>query len=222
LQDQHFDLSHLLAAGDNDAALAQRSLVEGDARRIENNWVSTLSIDEQNLLERQARKAGDEAFPPGYLLSIESFPYIVGERFTTSLTGLGSQVGLDKAFAHPPASTKQIIDPQRYVAGDNPVSVPAPRADGLVVDQGTLGEFELIYVLAQAISPGAAVPLASDWAGSSYVTWQGPSGPCTRANVATESSAGAQAMLAALQLWASVVPSRSVTSGSVLTLTSCA
>jgi hypothetical protein len=222
LQDQHFGIGPLLSASSDDAALARRSLVEGDAHRIEENWVSTLSIQEQDLLERQARQAGDEEFPTAFDVGFDNFPYVVGSMFTQSLLDKGGQSALDGAFSRPPQSTKQIIDPSRYLAGDNPIAVSAPPADGQVIDQGTLGEFELIYVLGEVIPSNEAVVLASDWGGSRFVTWRGATGPCVRARFVTESLGGAQAMQAALQAWASSAPGRSATGINPITLTACA
>jgi hypothetical protein len=222
IQDQHFDLNHLVRGGVDDAALAVRSLVEGDARRVEGGWVSTLSIGQQDLLERQARQAGDEEFPADFAVGFDNFPYVVGSRFTQGLIQLAGQAALDAAFAKPPGSTKQIIQPDHYLSGDNPVAVDPPSADGATIDRGTLGELELIYVLSRAIPSAQAVVLASDWAGSSYVTWHGPQGPCIRARFVASSPLGAQGMLAALQAWANAAPQRSAEGTSPVTITGCA
>jgi hypothetical protein len=221
LQDQHFDLQRFLGSPNADVDLAERSLFEGDAMRIESGWVGTLSPSEQDLLERQARQKGDELFPAGYLIGFTNFPYLAGQQFDNTLIGAGGQGLLDKAFATPPTSTKQIIQPDAFVAGDLPVPVSPPAADGATVDHGVIGEFELIYVLAETMSGSDAAALASGWAGSSYVTWQGPSGPCTRIRLATEGPIGSTGMLAALQAWAGG-GHRTIVATDPITITACA
>jgi hypothetical protein len=221
LQDQHFDLRRLLGSPNADMDLAYRSLFEGDARRIEEGWVSTLSLEEQDLLERQARQNGDEEFPAGYLLGFTNFPYVVGSRFDNSLIAAGGQSLLDAAFANPPTSSKQIIQPPAFISHDNPVPVIPPAADGTVVDHGVIGEFELIYVLAQDMSGSAAAVFSSGWAGSSYVTWQGAKSPCTRIRLATEGPIGATGMLVALQSWAQG-GNRTIQGTNPITITACA
>jgi hypothetical protein len=222
LQDQHFDLKRLLIPGEDDRALAVRALVEGDARRIDENWVSTLQTGEQNLLEIESRQQGDELFPAGFVLGFDTFPYNVGKDFTRGLIAIGGQAELDKAFATLPSSTKQIINPNAYAAGDNPRPVAPPPAGGAIVDQGTIGQFELIYVLAESISVQDAVALSADWGGSSFVTWRGPSGPCMRLRLETEQATGAEAMSVALNAWASDAPGRSVQGTNPITLNACA
>ena len=223
LQDQRLGgLQTLIQAGDDDSALAARALVEGDAFRIQNAWVGSLSPEEQDLLEREARKNGDEQFPSEFLVGFQNFPYVLGEFFANKLIAAGGQAALDRAFAKPPVSTKQIIIPPAYLAGDNPVAVPAPAAGGAVIDHGTIGQFELIYVLAQAVGTQAAAFSSAGWAGSSFVTWQGTSGPCTRANFEAEGGAPGTALLdAGLRAWAAAAPGRSVQGTTVLTVTAC-
>jgi hypothetical protein len=221
LQDQHFDLQKLLRSSDDDSSLAMRSLVEGDAKRIENGYISTLSPTEQDLLEREARTKGDEEFPIGYEFGFANFPYVEGSAFAQDLVARGGQAALDKAFANPPTSSKQILQPATYMSGEQPVSVSPPAAGGAIIDRGTIGEFELIYVLGQNIDLPDAAALTADWAGSSFVTWKGASGPCTRMRLANESAAGTERMTAALEAWASVDSRRSVNGGDPITVTSC-
>jgi hypothetical protein len=222
LQDQHFDLKRFDVAGSDDGAMAQRALIEGDARRIELGWTSTLSLGEQDLLERQARQNGDEAYPSSFVLGFQSFPYVVGNLFTSALLRSGKQAALDNAFFTPPVSTKQIIQPDAFARGEAPKAVPAPAADGAVVDQGTIGQFELLYVLAHSMSLGDAVVLSADWAGSHFVTWLSGTRPCIRVNLETTTPEGADAMTVALQAWAGTQPGRTVTGKAPISVTACA
>jgi hypothetical protein len=223
LQDQRFDLRRIMSAGvtNYDQYLAEQALVEGDARRVESGYTSTLSPAEQDLLEREARKRGDEEYPAGFLLGFQSFPYVVGNHFAMNLITAGGQAALDKAFAQPPLSTKHILQLRAYLGGDNPIAVPAPPADGPVVSQGTLGEFPLVYVLAQVMSVSDAATLSAGWGGDAYVTWATAKGSCTRLRLMTEGQFGSSDMLAALQAWASTAPGRTVGGNNPITVTAC-
>jgi hypothetical protein len=221
LQDQSFGLQHLQSAPDQDHALAQQALVEGDARRIESGFVSTLSLTEQDLLERQARQNGDEEFPAGFVLGYQSFPYVVGNHFVTNLVAAGGQAELDKAFSHPPASTKQVLQVRSYLNGELPVPVSLPSAAGPVVSQGTLGEFTLVYVLSQVLPVSEAAVLSAGWAGDAFVTWTSGGGSCTRFRLASLGTLGASDMLVALRTWAAAAPRRTIVDGDPVTVTAC-
>jgi len=219
LQDQHFDLSHLLAAGFDDRSIAARSLVEGDARRVEQNWVSTLSLAEQGLLERQAQAHGDEEYPTGFSVGLGQFPYTLGSKFVNKLLTDRGQAALDAAFAtSPPTSTKQIIVPAAFEQGDIPVIVDPPSAGGPMVDHGTIGTLELVYMFSDAVPAGVAVRAALEWTGSSYVTWLGPTGPCARLAV---DAAPTGSLHTAFADWAARGLNRSVSGSNPIIVTGC-
>lgn len=219
LQDQRFDLGRI-PPGDDDIGLAARSVVEGDARRIENGWVATLSPPEQDLLERQTRARGFEAFPGDHYFGYVNFPYANGSRFVDELQARGGQALIDQAFHRFPTSSKQILAAGEWVQHQDPISVGGPAAGGAALDRGALGVMDLVYMFVSELPAETAVPSAFTWAGSRYVTWQGRGGPCIRATIAADH--GEAPMLGdALRQWATG-GNRRVSGSGPFTIDACA
>jgi hypothetical protein len=219
LQDQYFDLSRLPTSND-DVGLAVSTIYEGDAERTMSNYLSTLTPLEQDAIQREANKRDIDLYSQQFYLSVGQFPYVIGPEFVNALLANGGQGALDAASRQPPMSTAEILQPVRYLVGPKPVAVAPPPADGTVVDQGVLGEFELVFVLADAVDPGLAIAAAREWNGNHYVSWQSGGRSCIRARFATLD--GGAALAEGLQAWARLQPSASVTGTNPVTVTSCA
>jgi hypothetical protein len=179
LQDQSFDVLRLAraAAADGDRARALAALVEGDAGRVQAAYVATLPPADRTALqvrrEPSARSYGELE---------RAFPTTVGHDFATALADHGGNAAVDGAFARPPVSTAQVIDPRDFLAGVEPVGVRPPPGEGRRVDAGTLGQFGL----AALVTGGRRVLNVSStsmWLGDSYGTFRTASGLCTYANV---------------------------------------
>jgi hypothetical protein len=219
LQDQHFDLTRI-AAENNDALLAARAVVEGDAERTMRSYLSTLSAFEQDAVQREARSRDDDVYNQAYYASFDNFPYVVGMAWNDAVRGSGGQRALDDGFRTLPRSTAEIIHPDRYLAGVGPVDVPRPPADGAVVDEGVVGEYQLIYLLARAIDDQDAFDIAQAWGGSHYVTWTRSDGSCTRVHFRMLTPAAERVLAEALGVWAETTGATVDGTGPV-TLTAC-
>jgi hypothetical protein len=107
LQEQHFGLAY--PEDDIDRALAAMGLFEGDAKRIADDHLHTLSVSDATGVQIDALNSGDELYSAEHHLSIGSFPYLVGRDFVRYLLDRTGQDGLDGAFRAPPTSTEQLI-----------------------------------------------------------------------------------------------------------------
>jgi hypothetical protein len=201
LQDQHFALAGL-GRGDLDADLAVTALIEGDAARVADDLLATLSTHELDEVLDGALRARDEMYRASLFVSPASFPYIAGRDFVRSLLASGGPRRLNAAMRAPPTTTSQIMHPERFLAGEAATPVATPRAEGELVDSGAMGEFELIMVLALAADTAPALRLASRWSGGSYVTFRRPGLVCTSATIALRSADDAAAIAAGLGKWA--------------------
>ena len=193
LQDQHFDLSKLGedAANQSDRALAQLSLVEGDAVSVQTAWtVQTLTPQEMGqLLAASLDPKALEALrrAPPYLRETSLFPYQDGLTFVTSLMSSGGYAAVNAAFASPPVSTEQVLHPEKYAAREAPVQVRLPGDLAAAMGSGwteagqdTLGEFVLRLWLTQNGVPSAtAMAAAAGWGGDRLSLIRGPSGAVT-------------------------------------------
>jgi hypothetical protein len=217
LQDQHFDIGALLAA-EGDVGLAHRALIEGDAEDIMRDYLSTLGPFEQDLVAREAKERGDQLYGRSFYLSYTNFPYVAGKQFVRDLVTGATNEQLNAAYANPPQSSEQIIDIGRYRAGDGPRPVAPPRADGTVIDQGDIGQFELAFLLLLALPVESTFRAIEGWGGSRYVTWSAGERSCTRARFVMDTPPEERELVAALRDWASAHGSATVSGA---TITAC-
>ncbi len=191
LQDQNFGLKglHLDAPGEGDRATAILSLVEGDATLSMSLW----QLD--NLTQAELLQLIGESLDPKVTGQLEKlpailresllFPYTAGLTFTQGLQLAGGWEAVNAAFGRPPASTEQILHPEKYASNEAPVTVDLP--DDLAARMGagwsvgledTFGEFQLKVWLANAGTGVAsdAEAAAAGWGGDRSVILDGPNG----------------------------------------------
>jgi hypothetical protein len=227
LQDQWFGLDVNQKDQTDDQALAYVSLVEGDAVRIEREYVASLSSTErQQLAQAEAGSGGPPSGVPRVLIELLGFPYIAGPPFTSALLQARGQPGLDGAFKDRPAATSQVVQPELFLNGDRPQIVSEPTADGAPFDRGVLGEVQTGVLLEGTVVSGALTRdqeqlAARAWAGDRYVAWTSGDSYCVRVRFAARSAAGVTALTNALQKVASAGSNASVQLGSQPVLTSC-
>jgi hypothetical protein len=136
LQDHHFDLegTRISDPSEGDAALAQTAAIEGDASLLMILW------GQQNLTPQELMTIGDDLNPadlellermPPILRRQLEFPYNDGLFFSLEVfTDSFSWEGIDETLRTPPASTEQILHPEKYFAGEEPVVVDLPDLSG--------------------------------------------------------------------------------------------
>jgi hypothetical protein len=194
LQDQHFNLRRFerWPKGDSDAELALHALVEGEATlvmiqydfeqqgmRLDMKKIGPLT---DRLLEGDAND-NDPNYPvlssaPKVLRENLQFPYIYGAGFAQAvLKGLSWQ-GLDRAYEVLPASTEQIMHPERYLTRDNPVKIELPDLVATFgqgwkqSDADVHGEFGYQVILSEFIPKRTARLAATGWGGDHYALYE--------------------------------------------------
>ncbi len=190
LQDQRFDLAKLGldAADQSDRQLAHLALVEGDAVSVQSTWMTT-NLTPQQLgellgasLDPKALEALQKA--PPFVRETALFPYEAGLAFAAQLLPGGGYAGVDAAFAAPPASTEQVIHPEKYAAGEAPAPVTVPDGVAAALGSGwaaagqdTLGELILRIWLTEGGVPRAqATAATAGWGGDRLLILRGPDG----------------------------------------------
>ena len=208
LDDQWFDLNRpQLDDPDDESGYGFLGLVEGNARRVEDDYVATLSSDEQDqaLNEQQdlVLQHPEILDLPQILLTLEESPYTDGPKFVHALLRAGGQARLDSSFALPPVTSEQILQPDKYLAGEGPVAVPAPKADGTLLNKGALGELLIREMLFDSVPSAAEVNRAIDgWGGDSYVTWADASGrSCLRDTFVGDTPTDTNELVQAITEW---------------------
>ena len=188
LQQLHFDFDGKFdAIEDNtDASFALRALVEGDARVSELLYMQEfLTEEEQAESQGTPTQALIDAFraAPYIVQRAYGFPYQDGANFVLNLyQNLGGWDAIDMAFSNPPGSTEQILHPEKYIAGDEPIAVDLPDLlptlgeEWELVVRDTLGEFYLRSYLEMGTPREQALAAAEGWGGDSYALFHGPEG----------------------------------------------
>jgi hypothetical protein len=201
LQDQWFGIDQLGRPDPTSESEAYRALVEGDARRIENQYLQSLTPE-----QRRQAQGGSASLPPdvpAVLVEMLAFPYVVGPPFTASLLSDGGQARLDAAFTSArPKYTAEVLHPDRYLSGFQASRVSKPTPDGTQFDTGIFGEEDLLFVLERLPnrpSTTAIRDIAAGWRGDSYVAYDGGGAvPCLRVAMRMDTQAHAQQLSAAL------------------------
>jgi hypothetical protein len=209
LDDQWFDLNRpQLDNPDDESSFGFSGLAEGNARRIENAYLSSLSSAEQDqasMEEAQLIAQHPELFRlPGVLLTLAQAPYDEGPKFVQALLDSGGQAALDNAFVSPPVTSEQILDSKKFLAGEGPVAVPAPTADSSAANVGVLGELLLREMLFESLTSGSEINRTiNGWGGDSYVTWTDPAGKtCLRDTFVGDTPLDTQELVRAITQWA--------------------
>ncbi len=184
LQDQFLGLGRLMQNPDvtdsPDRSLATVSLVEGDATNVMSLWLQ--QVVEKNPLAAfqllgQSLTAGGLSLPAGTpsILGDELlFPYEQGLTFVTALQRHGGMDAVNAAFAHPPTTATQIMHPQKFIDGWQPVSVTlSDNADTLGSGwqqawNNTLGEWYLGQYLHTQLEGKVALKAAAGWSGDRF------------------------------------------------------
>lgn len=226
LQDQVFNLNRPeLDKRDDEASLGFTAVVEGDAKRIEEQYRTSLSRAEQREGAREeAAAAGSTDYSriPPVLFQFLVFPYAKGSTLDDALFRAGGQSRLDAAFVNPPTTSEQVMHPERFLAGQGPKPVADPPADGPVLDKGAMGEFVLDMMLQTAVSSSAADRDSDGWGGDRYVAWTSGNQTCVRVAFTMDTPNDMQELRDGLTVWAGKQPNANLTGTDPLTLTSCA
>jgi hypothetical protein len=181
LQDQHFGLQRLQEGlrGQSDTLLAHQALVEGDAYVLMTYWL------QQNLDASEIQQVIAASGDPEALAALQRIPPIVQAQILFAATQgtqfvLGQQIAggwpvIDKDFAEPPATSEQVLHPEKYDAREPAVAVPLPTglatkmgAGWSVATEDTFGEHQIGIWLA------AAPDAAAGWGGDRLTLLQGP------------------------------------------------
>ena len=208
LEDQHFNLLRPeLEKLHDESAVAFASLVEGSAAAVETAFIDSLTDSQRrDLFVEEALVAGDinlEDIPESVLLSV-AFPYVFGEFFVDALVFEGS---LDAAFAEPPVTTEQILDPFTYTLGEGAIEIASPVADGPVVDEGSLGALGLLLL---APDDFAMFEAMEGWGGDRYVAWNDGDRRCVRLAAVGDTQRDTDEIRDALERWAATHPNAMV------------
>lgn len=194
LQDQHFNLRRFESwpKGDSDAELAAHALVEGEATLVMIQYdfdergakldLAKLGSLTDSLID-QDTDSDAKTYPvlanaPKVLKENLQFPYLYGAGFVAAVLKGRSWQSLDIAYKSLPASSEQIMHPDRFLSRDNPVKIEMADLQAVLgsdwkqSDVDVNGEFGFVVALAEFIPPRVARAAAAGWGGDGYTLYE--------------------------------------------------
>lgn len=189
LQDQNFDLEAITIDewDQGDRSLARLAFIEGDATLLMTLWLTRHLAPEElrELLEVDPEAQAILDAMPAILRETLLFPYVQGLVFVNRLWAEGGWEWVDRAYGRLPDSTEQILHPEKWEAGEQPVEVvldaaliAAGMGDGWSGPRtDTLGEFQLsIWLEENGLASLEAQDAAAGWGGDRLAYVRGPDG----------------------------------------------
>ena len=165
--------------GQGDRSLAHLAVPEGDATLVMVLWAQQhLSASDLLGLAGSMGPSDQQLLTemPRILRDTLMFPYTTGLNFVLAQKTTGGWKAVDSLYADPPASTEQLLHPEKYASHEQPVAVP--QMTGLTGRIGagwnetledTLGEFQLEIWLedasAKRVDSATATAAAAGWGG---------------------------------------------------------
>ncbi len=184
LADQNFHLDKYIRDNglNDDNATARMAVMEGQA-----TWLMTAYMQKQmggksevpaavlDLMRRTVELGATQydvfSKAPLYVRESLLFPYTAGISFQDAVFRKLGQQAFAEVFVRAPASSHQILHPEKYLAKQEPVLPAVLHVDRQFhkLAEGTLGEFDLRVLLETLASKEQAAELATHLEGSRYL-----------------------------------------------------
>ncbi len=192
LQYQNFAMPDLERIDQEDTLLAVRAVIEGDAMLAMLAYVAdshavplrrSLALiqrqTEPGRLEDYARRTGSSPVllgAPPLLRERLVFPYLGGVAFMGAIYRAGGFALVDRVYQALPATTEQVLHPEKYLTGEAaiPVTVPTLPRGYQALASGRLGELQTRAVLAQCLPRDTAARAAAGWGGDAFSVGRAP------------------------------------------------
>jgi len=190
LADQHFHLAKYIHEGmrSDDNATARQAVMEGQA-----TWLMAAYISREGggkpevpeaileLMKKSIEGSAAQQYPvfsqaPPYIRQSLVFPYAEGLMFQDAVFRKLGREAFSEVFLRPPASSGQILHPDRYLGRGgavipNPPPLPASREFRKLAD-GTLGELDFRVLISQYTTAAEGEALAAHLAGGSFELYE--------------------------------------------------
>ena len=188
LQDANFDVfaDQKGLLDETDRALARAAMYEGDATLLMVVWAGA-NMTPDEFAEVQAAGTNPESVAvlertPAILVESLLFPYTAGQAFILPIQTAGGWSAVDDLYDDLPRSTEQILHPDKYRSGEEPVAVQLPATLAADMDEGwtetaqdTFGEFQLgVWLRESGLRASDAAAAAAGWGGDRLAVLNGP------------------------------------------------
>jgi hypothetical protein len=217
LQDQHYDLRRLEKDADKvHASTPLRTLVEGDAVRIQRAYVDSLSKSDQAAYEAERASTSADAQAeiaskgvPDSLAVFFEAPYDLGPTMLDAVVAKEGVGGIGALFAHPPTADASFLTPSTLLEHRVFPDVATPKlakGEKRSGEPDIFGAFALYQMLSSRLDPSASLSAADAWGGDSMVTFTRKGTICLRATFLGKTQDGTKVITDALTQWAAKMP----------------
>jgi hypothetical protein len=198
LQDQHFGLLTLPieVKNNDDLALATTALVEGDATMAMSDFMLrnfSLKSLRENISGMFTQNMEQLQKAPRYLREMLIFPYLRGQEFCTAILARGGFDALNEVYKNPPASSAQILHPEKYFEHEQPVRVEFGDTTVLgqkPLDDNVLGEMGIRILFSQYTDDATGKAASQGWRGDRYLVYDDGKALVWKTVWASEANAG--------------------------------
>ena len=172
----------------SDRVLARAAIYEGAATLLMTQWAE-VNLEPSELLAVIAASSDPTAQAvfartPPILAEPLTYPYTTGLSYVMQVQSTGGWAGVNAYFTKMPASTEQILHPEKYTAGEAPVAVTMPSdlaarlgTGWKVPFQDTFGELQFgIWLRGAGVATATATAAAAGWGGDRLAVMEGPNG----------------------------------------------
>jgi hypothetical protein len=184
LQDQRWDLERRSSyhPGDGDHSEAASALAEGDAtsamfdvmleRAAPGSGKTALDLPDEVFAQqiREGMDQGPGASAPRVMRTSLAAPYIYGTLFVHALRRRGGWPAVDRAWDDAPATSEQIMHPEKWYSREPALVVAAPTFATLgegwkVADEDSEGELGTRIAFEEWMPPKTAADISTGWGG---------------------------------------------------------
>ena len=178
LEDQRYGLADPNAADNDDSAIAGLALSEGTATALMVDYARSF----MNAFELGAATAGVDGSTgdvPAFVVEQLEWAYLGGMEFVNQLRELaGGWKLVDYAISdRPPASTEQVLHPEKYIRDERPLPAEIDgsdleRAGWRLADRGIAGEYSTRQLLELGVDQEVGERAAAGWGGDRFELWR--------------------------------------------------
>jgi hypothetical protein len=196
LQDQYFNIGKIMkedrALQNDDQALAHQAVWEGDSMAVMLMFLSRRTFDKlpdlkavKDLMLNMSSQLEVFASAPKYIQETLLFSYSYGTSFLQKVWAANpAWQSINAIYSDMPASTEQIMHPEKYLDRDNPKPVQGDNfvaklgKDWKVVYKNVLGEFTLNLLLNEKFTDQRARRSVLGWGGDQVLLLENKNGDC--------------------------------------------
>lgn len=187
-----------------------RSLVEGDAQRVEHAYIDRLPSSEKWNYRADPLNAPEYAGVEGAVVTEFMTPYELGEALVRDVIRGGGQPAIDQAFLDPPTTSEQVRYPSKYIERETRLPVDPPNVAGPITDEGVMGLLMTEDMLGPVVGEEEARIAAQGWGGDWFVSWVFGDLLCFTTDYVMETTIDLGELHDAFVLWAAAGPHRIV------------